>query len=186
MPLINSKLEFYRRAELGLCGNTPRTWNTVREALESGGRWFGVRGMGIGFQGFKTAIPWYALATGQIQFKRGTYVLCESDGIATRNLSHRGLQGELGWVNGEWYLHYSMILGNMRHRLRYHGEHAYGWQVIWLLKGYLDPSSYDEIMDLFETYTDGVNHPAIEFSRVPRPMGRLGRTTVIWEVRNGY
>ena len=182
--IVKPKLTFYELAELGLCGNTPRIFRDPKEAYASGIPYFGIRGITPSYQGFRTAIHRSSVMDLGNLLER--YVLCESDGIRATDLSHRGLQGELGWVNGAWCLHYSHILGCMRHRLQYYGQHALGWQVTRLLRGHLDPSSFDELMGLFDRYTEGDNYPVIEFSSGQRPMGRLSRTTVIWEVRNGY
>ncbi len=60
-------------------------------------------------------------------------------------------------------------------------HHAYGVQVLDLLKPRMTESSYSDIEALFDLYPES----GIEFSTYSIGVGNIpGRNTVIWEVRN--
>lgn len=183
--LIKTKSRFYDLAAKGLCGNTPMTWASVEEALDSDCQWFGIRWLIPDHSQFSTAVPRIYLRYVYFDFLRydGHYIITESDGIQDHDQIY-GLQGELTWYAGEWRLYHTHRLGNMRHRLRETGQTASGWHALELLKTHLDPVDYDDLMDLFDRYSEGTEYPVIEFATTPRPMGRLHRHIVIWEIRS--
>jgi hypothetical protein len=92
----------------------------------------------------------------------------------------RTIQGEL--CRGPWghYFYYTFAAGPMRWALEEAGRHAWGLEVLMLLRANVDPSSLDDIMELLDEYPDHV----VEFTSFTVPVGRIpGRQTLIWEVR---
>lgn len=188
---INNKREFYERAELGLCGNTPRTWRDYRQFWADRANGDFPRDVDVGLRtlvpgdprGIARVSPHNAVL--RMKFSPGVWYVSEIPPGGSGD-DGRGLQGELSWVNGQWWLYYTHRMGYMRSRLRESGRHAHGWPALRLLRGHLTPGDYDMVMDLFDWYTDGVDYPTIEFANFRTPWGRLNRNCIIWEIRNGY
>jgi hypothetical protein len=91
------------------------------------------------------------------------------------------LQGDLMITDKHYTLFYSQAKLPMRQALSLDGRHAFGLEALQLLKENLDPSSYEDIMELLDRYEDHI----IEFSTFSRDLGDCkGRNTVIWEVRS--
>ena len=51
-----------------------------------------------------------------------------------------------------------------------------------LLHHHCDASSFDDLMELLDTYPGAV----IEFSTYPFAVGRMNRNMIVWEIRQGY
>jgi hypothetical protein len=91
------------------------------------------------------------------------------------------IQGELMEISGQLYFLYSQLKEKMRIALRKDPNHAIGLKVKMLLKGFLTPSSYDDLFTLLDTYPNHV----IEFSTWSVCVGdNQNRNTIIWEIRN--
>jgi len=89
------------------------------------------------------------------------------------------LQGEV-MRSPDLVLYYSKHRAKMREAYP-HMVQTHGLQAKMLLQGALDPSSYDDLMELLDDYPDSV----VEFSCFDRPVGTaLTRNTIFWEVRN--
>ncbi len=92
-------------------------------------------------------------------------------------------QGEL-MHNGDYggyYLYGSSAKLPMRKALVESGQEHRGLQALGRLRYYCNPTAFDMLMDLLDTYTDGV----IEFSAYDRSVGIYpGNNVLIWEVRN--
>jgi hypothetical protein len=98
---------------------------------------------------------------------------------------HRRIQGELGWVNGEWWLYYTHTGGYMRTALHEDGHHAHGWKALRLLRYHCTPADFEDLMEIFDRYTVDGEYPVIEFSVLAGHVGIYqGRNTLIWEVRH--
>ena len=188
---ITSKKQFYELAQNALCGNTPRVW-TDRFELDRdydngrGGlpKLFRLRTLKPGDpRGTSRDVNFYN-AYINLAFQPGVFCVSEfpPPGAETGPL----LQGELSWVNGEWWLYYTHAPGYMRTVLPATGRHLRGWAAIRLLRGHLTPSDFDTLMELFDRYTEDTDYPVVEFGNYRRPWGRLNRNLIIWEIRNGY
>lgn len=89
------------------------------------------------------------------------------------------IQGELTRNEYGLYLFYSTKKGKMRDCLK-NGLSSKGLKVNIMLKHYLTPNSYEDIMELLDLYPDHI----IEFSTYNKCIGDcVGRNTLIWEVR---
>jgi len=90
------------------------------------------------------------------------------------------LSGEVILSVRGWELYFSREKTPMRQALTAAPEYAHGLTALLILKATLDPASYDDLMELFETYPDS----AVEFSSFETALGDCWRNTIIWEVRN--
>lgn len=191
--LIRCKKDFYDLSEKGLCGNTPRTWKSWEEWENDSIKpeWVGIRRT---INTHKRSFPRMYWRNAVLETKNmvpGTFLISE---VPSPDIEGKhGLQGELTWFDyalckAGWVFYYTHILGYMRTRLQEDGRHIYNWDVQRLIKGYCTSSEYQELMDLFDKYTDEITgrYPVIEFAVFDRPFGRLNRHLVIWEIRNGY
>lgn len=201
---ISSKIEFYRLAMNGLCGNTPKMWNNhvsflmelhnpsiINMAdyndivLDSN---IGIRFLKVG----------HKITTPRINVEDIGYFLRKNninDGeyIITRVPSNQEierddtLQGEIKYFsNGELCLYYTNVYGYLREKLSKHGKHAFGLTAKMLMQKYLDYNSYEDIMCLLDMYKNST----IEFAFLPSGIKNFGiyknRRTIIWEVRSKY
>lgn len=180
---ISNKRIFYDLASMGLCGNTMLTWRTLDDYWPHRHRYpmIGVRRITPGAKG-NYKLHYEELHDVLLNVPSDDYII---SGIPGAN--HKGgLQGELSWINGSWYLYYSHRSGLQRDVLRINGNHAKGWQVIRLLRYHLTPSDYDDLIDLFHYYTIDGEFPTIEFAvlKNPGPTTIKSRNAVIWEIRH--
>lgn len=190
---IPNKRVFYQLASIGLCGNTPKTWNSWHEYLNDKKACHYMRHV----LGVRRLISQHKILTPGIEaclilrylnnngISEGTYILTEVPQLSEDKL--RTLQGELTWVNGQWELFYTHTGGYMRKALAEDGHIIQGWQALRLLKGHCTPSDYSDLMLLFEQYTIDIPpyYPVIEFSVLRNNIGCIkGRNTLIWEVRH--
>jgi hypothetical protein len=91
------------------------------------------------------------------------------------------IQGEVMRSTRHLSLRYSQTPLPMRNALAASERHAEGLEATCILKTYLDPASYEDLMDLLDTYEDAV----VEFSTYSVDVGRCPRrNTVVWEARN--
>ena len=187
--LIKSKREFYELAQKGLCGNTPRMWESFED-------WIGDMEPGFykKYWGIRSKAGWGHVCHPKVggdlvidtiwDMPEGSYMISEipPEGSDTG----QGLQGELAWMNGEWVLYYTYEMGYMREKLASSGAHARGWKAMNLLRGRMPASDFDMLMELFEKYSDGYRYPVIEFAVCHKSWGVLNRNTIIWEIRGDY
>jgi hypothetical protein len=180
---IPTKQRMYRMYNRGAFGNRLRSWPSL-EALQQSGH----RGP-VGFRhtlntGFKLAsmdnipaadVPAFMEQHG-LRFGEGLHV---AEGAPDHRQT---IQGEATLIAGGLHVRYvpskmkmrpAMLLPTVRHvdGLRAHG----------VLKHYLSPASYDDMMDLLDNHPDAV----VEFTAFDVPVGGCrGRNTVCWETRN--
>ena len=184
MIRIHNKRVFYDLAADGKCGNTPCMWRSVdkywphRELYP----YVSVRRLRIN----KPVSPYThftELAEVIQPLPYDDYVI---NSIPLGNADdHRKIQGELGWINGEWRLYYTHTGGYMRQALKDDGHHAHGWQALRLLRYHCTPADYDDLMELFDMYTVNGEYPVIEFSVLAGHVGIYqDRNTLIWEIRH--
>lgn len=188
--LIKTKKYFYQLSARGLCGNTMQAWDDVEEYWPHRHRYphVGIRdGVSTGGVCLPRVTYQRLRYTLGLYYPNGGYIISEVPRTADHGSS--ALQGELSWGpydqdQAGWILHYTHSSGYMRQRLAETGQHVYGWGAQRLLKGYMSTSEYQELMDLFDRYTEDGQYPVIEFSTMKEPMGQYNRRLVIWEIRH--
>lgn len=166
--IIATKPQMYDMLERGQFGNQPRT--------------------NIQLHGYTGAVCVRTLRPG------GPFKICDTlseaikYGVSLRerfNLSELmdgvTIQGELQRLPGGLYLRYTTKDLPMRVAWKHHEAHAHGLTAHALLQTHCDPSSYDCLMELLDTYDDAV----VEFSAHNRDVGVIPRrNTIVWEVRH--
>lgn len=182
--LIRSKREFNELAAKGLCGNTPLTWYSADEFLSSADDEF------ITLRSYEKAdprcrchMPRQELKSEikNLGFKEDEYYLSQT----YDNTKETRLNAELTWVNGDWYMHYSLAPTVMREGLAKHGRHAFGYSATSILHQYTDANSLRDIHNLFDIYSPNHQYPTIELTVTRSYFGIYPRrNTLIWEVRH--
>lgn len=182
--LIEKKSQFYELSLRGLCGNTPRVWRSLEEFYSQREIPKYVTVRSLEFNSFmKPIIDSGELATVVSAATPGTYVINE---IPDPGLS-RLIQGELTWVNGQWYLFYSSSSEPMRRALMKDGRHAYGMVALNMVKAVATPSDFEDVMWIMDEYCERQVYPVIEFTVFPACIGSIpNRNTLIWEVRSTF
>ena len=79
-----------------------------------------------------------------------------------------------------YWVTYGTAQMNLRHDLEQNGLHVTGARAAMVLRHFLGPDSYDDLMDVLNLFPSEV----IEATRFNQPVGILDRELVIWEVRN--
>ena len=125
--------------------------------------------------------PWY-LELNAAQVKR--YYDPDKHIISEHAPDHNlTIQGELQRSTNGWYLYYSTEPGyTMREGLPRFGQHARGLYALSLLKVHMDPSAYDDMMELFDTWDEAI----VEFSCYGQAVGWANQNTLVWELRCNY
>jgi hypothetical protein len=104
------------------------------------------------------------------------------------------IKGEVMRDSRYLYMRYDMTPGlRMRAAYDYDGPpgsviparcrgmaHAWGLEVQVLLKRYMDESSWDMLMDLFDRFPESI----VEFSCYSKRVGHFALNTIFWECRN--
>lgn len=174
-----NKVDFYKRYEQGEFGNRPRTWSSWQELRDSDfkGR-VTIRDMTPGGP-CHYAVPVSFLRDGKTPIGVNLNCCRFNEGMPDEDLT---IQGNV-WHDGHLQLEYSCEPG-IGHRLAVKQpkmKSASGLKAVSLLKMYMDPSSYDDLQEMLDTYEGAV----IEFSAYGKRVGMIpGRNTVFWEVRN--
>jgi len=174
---IRSKGKMYKLLQKGSLGNTFRTWGSWSEVLKSGYRGIvSVRSKSIADPIRMYDVPFEVVAASmENKLKGKDVVILEATPHSTRRI-----QGELRDLPGGMYFRYTLARLPMRVAFDVDDRLATGVQANILLREYVDPSSYDDILELFNMYPGCV----IEFTTFSVNVGTLGRPTVIWEVRH--
>jgi len=181
VPAPKNKKDMYVLYERGAFGNMLKTWPTVADYLADtytepvvlrnkvpGGRWCA-----------------YGLTRVELVQKVEEFA---QDG-APRNLfvvneladdSELTIQGEVQRDQLGLSLRYSTEPLPMRKALSLPHEYANGLAAKIILEKLLDASDFEWLMELLDTYEDGV----IEFSVWAKSVGNLARRMVVWEIRN--
>lgn len=177
--IVKDKTQMYEMLRAGLFGNTLRTWDTEEAYLASGYR--GRTSLRCKQPGvtFRHGLSHDEVLVAYHQCFEGCnpseFVFCESapDWAVT-------IQGEVqrGWEG--LTLTGSHDKSNNREAMRNKPFQLYGLVAQITLQEFMDPASYDDVMELLELYPDHV----VEFSTFSVSLGSIpGRNTVIWEVR---
>jgi hypothetical protein len=183
---IDNKRQSFAIYEKGGFGNKLRTWDHVNDFVLGAGRNYAgtvsmrYKGTGGAWTAYNvkpgdvidTAIKWVAEGA-----DFNWIVVNESapDDLLT-------IQGEIIlWPDGLNFL-WNTAKVKMRTAMQVGFEHnAVGLRALMMLKHYCSPSSYDDLMELFDLYPNS----AIEFSVYKISLGDTrGRNTIVWECRN--
>ncbi len=185
---VDSKLEYYALYERGVFGNKPLTWSSIEEIEQ--GQWKGK----ICIRGRKGIARSKARFNLMIDEAKEYTEELKKEGIYPHDLKfnqampdeHLIIQGEvMRDVNRltPRYIHltYSTVKEPMNYALAKEELYSDGLNALFLLKGNLYPSSYDDLQELLELFPDSI----IEFSAYDISVGNIpNRNTIIWEVRN--
>jgi hypothetical protein len=185
--IIKDKAHFYELAGKHLCGNTPITWNTLDEywPYRYDYPYVGIRLMRYGqSKGATSKLPYTDIPKAIVSngLRIGEYII---SAVPIRDTGP-GLQGELSWstILGTWNLYCAFERGYQRRILSEKGQYFHGNNVIWILKHNLLYDDFEDLMDLFDTYSEGMNYPTIEFAVTDRIGWIPSRDMIIWEIRH--
>jgi hypothetical protein len=172
-----NKIDFYNRYMLGEFGNRPQAWGTwgelgvsnysgrvtIRDMTPGGPCHYGVS---------VEALRWGTVPDG-VELNKCKFNEAMPD-------EHLTIQGNV-WHDGHLQLEYSCVAGiGHRQAVRF-PLCAQGLKAVSLLKQFMDPSSYDDLQEMLDTYEGAI----VEFSTYGKSVGVIpGRNTVFWEVRN--
>lgn len=175
--MIQDKQTYYEYAERYAFGNRLRVWNSLDQLIRSGYRGeLGIRSNRKSDQVYLHLSREAAIAIyqNQIRLNLAGFLFFESapDHLVT-------LQGEVD--SSLDCMHYAIgSKTDMRNGLREYGQHSTYFETRMLLKLYLYPSSYSDLVELSLQYPDHV----IEFSAYSIALGHFrDRNTLIWECR---
>ncbi len=191
---IKSKSEFYKLYNNYLLGNRPLAWDNLKDAIKSNHKGTATirdaRGTKRG--DINALLPMFLVPIDKL---KETVKQLEEKGISQNSMKfnqsmpdeHLTIQGELLKNHEGINLLYTHIPKPMNIALKEQTFHAHGLKAELILKHFLWPSSYEEIISLldFFSHEDSSSSSVIEFSSYSIPVGHLpGRNTVIWEVRD--
>lgn len=181
-PVIRHKKDFIERWKRGDFGNRLRTWDSLEEFLASGTTdcLVGYRSRVSSSKRCRTHFkPEEIEEAVRQEIARGAgadelYIGESPDDSTLR------LQGEFYYGLSGPSLFYDTTPGlNMRTAML-RGRQTYGVTAMQLLRYHMDGSSFDDMMELTNTYPNAV----VEFSVYGHKLGNCGRNTIIWDVRD--
>jgi hypothetical protein len=177
---ITTKRQMYELYNAGLLGNGLRNWPTLDECCENATGLVGVRCRRIGGPCIAMKTPDELRAAMREVYAQGwrpeDFIYGESP-----DHHHQLIQGEVQRSERHYDLTYSTVQAPMRVALAQETRYAQGAAVPAILRAYLWPSSYDDMMDLLDIYDGAV----VEFTSFDCELGRYpNRNTIIWEVRH--
>lgn len=185
METITGKDRMYELLKNGQFGNRLRTWDTVKEWQESGYR---------GLLGLRYVSPSplsgarfkYGIAASDIEryveewicdgAERCRILVCE----AAPHAEYGTMSGEVMTSSRYMELQYSRAKLPMREALVHSPVSVKGLLAVATLREALDPSSFDDLMELFDSFPTSV----VEFSCFRVSLGICQTNTLIWEVRD--
>lgn len=177
---ILSKSHFFELMRKGALGNTLNSWTSVQSALDSGVTLFGMREIGFAGGGAHAIVSGAELPIRAYQWHTfgRRFLIDEAAPDSDVQLQGElcrgfyGLEGVLGVRTG-CRMRQAMEL-NLLKPVR-------GAESLYLLRKFIDPSSLDDMEQIWDLYPEAV----IEFASYPYDLGKIpGRNTLIWEVRN--
>lgn len=179
---IRNKREMYPLYERGAFGNKLRTWPNVDALLADGYagtvslRYSGAGGGG--WAAYEVALEDVrATVDGWVSEGADAALVKVNESAPDANLV---VQGEVSRTPYGFVFRHCSAKVKMRDAMRL-AEHAYDLEARLLLRHYLTPSSYEDVMDLLDIYGGSV----VELSAYSHTLGDCrGRNAVIWEVRN--
>lgn len=181
--IIKNKADYYFLYERGFFGNKVLTWNSLEEIEKSG--W----DKGICIRGTRGIPRDKARYNFNFEEAKNYVGQLKREGIPPEKLTFNQsmpdeeltIQGEIMRSKNFYELTYSTIKEPMNRALEKETLHAEGLTALNLIKNNFCPSSYANLQNLFDLFSDSV----IEFSCYRIPVGNLkNRNTIIWEVRN--
>jgi hypothetical protein len=180
---IGSKKDYYALYNNGMMGNKPLTWNSYDELLSSSWRnGVSIRSCkGIARSQTRFNVPFERIQQEMDDLKKSG--VSYSEMVFNQSMPDDKLliQGEINRTENGIYLHYSNVKKPMNLALKEEPKHAFGLKAEMILKNFLFPQSYADLMELFEVFPDSV----IEFGAYSTTVGNTpGRNTIVWEVRN--
>ena len=193
MITITNKKQMYELYGRGVFGNRLRSFETLTDLFDNHGD-LEVIGMRYadGAIGGSTRFLMYDVPIEEVRYRVGGWVAEGADYSKIRYSEMAPkecalIQGEVQRTPYGLELTYSTVSGmHMREALRYDMEVATGLKAKYVLEKYLDPSSFDDLMNLLDTYGNAEYSDVVEFSCYSRGLGVIPhRNCVIWEVR-GY
>jgi len=179
---IHTKADMYRRLMMGEFGNHSQAWGSVDEVLDSGFRdLISIRSISVSFP-----VKLYHVPVAEL--RETVDGVCQSRGCLASSLmfqecppDQRPFQGEIQQsIHGAYDLFCTTEDGPMRTALEKGGVQKYGLEAVILLRHYLIPSDYDELVQLIGDYPGCV----VEFSCHYTPVGVYRKRMLIWEVRH--
>jgi hypothetical protein len=185
---LSEKLEFksWSQEELrrGHFGNCMSVWASLKE-IDIAGYTGNVTVRSSGENKAKTFVEY------DVSLVRAKEVVDEfqAQGIRARDIFFNEivpddklvLQGEVGYVNGNFVLRYSIEKNTKMRDAMDDAEHIFGLTARLLLKQVMTGNSYDDLLDLFEMYPNHI----VEFGVYDCHLGwAKGRNSVIWDVRD--
>ena len=183
MKQVQNKKDMYKLYHAGKFGNKLQTWDSLEEFKKS----FFDEPVVLRYKGpHGGAWTQYNIPTHEIQWYVDTWV---SEGAKKELITvNECAPDELLLIQGEIQnsidfidLRYTLEPLPMKLGLAKQQYHTGGIKALTLLKQFVDPSSYDWIMELLQEYPTSV----IEFSTWKPDIGCIPhRNTVVWEVRN--
>jgi len=180
--VIKDKKQFYQMYDMGLFGNRFRSWKSVDEFLES--NFLGK--VSLRYAGsYGGKFCQYNVKRNEVEDVVEQWVIrgAEKEKIKINESAPDDdliWQGEIMRSADSYDLTYSYEKTKMRTALK-NALFMRGVKVLHLLRQTLTPHSFDDLMELFDIYTESV----IELSVYKYTVGCLPhRNAVIWEVRN--
>ena len=186
---IGDKKEFYRMYLNGAFGNRAFAWGSYDELIKSD--WRGkvcIRSLvGMGRGKVKYNIPFGRVREAIASFERRGFSeenLSFNQSMPDQNLV---LQGEVMRGMEGFELTYTTVKKPMNVALKEEELYASGLVAKIILQEALWPSSYNDLTELLDLYSNDRGSPScvVEFSAYDVAVGDCrGRNAVIWEVRN--
>lgn len=178
---IRTKRDMYRRLMRGEFGNYTQTWDTVQGVLDSDfGGLISIRSTTVSFPVKLYHVPVADLR----EVVKG---ICNSRGCGEDSLmfqecppDERPFQGEIQQSIEHVDLLYTTEDGPLRTALEKSSRTTSGIEAVMLLRYYLQPRDYEELLTLIELYQGCV----VEFSCHYGPVGVYQRRMLVWEVRH--
>lgn len=179
MNALRTKREMYAAWFAGRLGNRPRVWLSLEDLLDSE-----YRGTVWVRDGEKVGSP---LLISEVPVAGLQEALCQRGGLGKSLIfgetlpdEHRTIQGEVMRVPGGVYFRWTDVKASLREAFAIRQYHSVGLSAKLLLERYLDPASYDDLMDLLDDFQDHV----VELTAFDIGVGENPtRNTIFWEVR---
>lgn len=180
--IVPTKTDMYELYQKGCFGNKLRTWSLEEYLNNDFTGTVVLRYAGTGGGG-KAA---YHLSRNEVP---NVVAEWESEGLSRSRIkvnesapdSLLTVQGEVMRSEEGLSLRYSRMKAPMRKALAEQPEHARGLSAVLLLRHTLNPSSFEDIMELLDLYDGAV----VEFSAFSVNLGDCrGRNALVWEVRH--
>lgn len=174
-----TKSEYLQRYAAGEFGNRPVAWASVQELIDSGHR-------------SPVSVRWRERNQRSLFGVPFAEAIHHTDAHFNEAMPDHllAIQGELSRTEAGWELNYSTEpnVGHADAMNRRPAKHARGLAALMVLRQYLPPADYEDLLALFDTYdqsTSSRDVVAVEFSTFRCVVGNApNRRTIHWEVRS--